>query len=57
MSNIYNKYDTAEKYKEVNQYNKDLLNEFILNLKAEGKKDGTIRMYKANIKIMFVYIL
>lgn len=57
MSNVYNKYNTAEKYKEVNQYNKDLLDEFILNLKAEGKKDGTIRMYKANIKIMFIYIL
>lgn len=57
MSNIYNKYDTSEKYKEVNEYNKNLLEEFILNLKAEGKKEGTIRMYKANIKVMFVYIL
>lgn len=57
MSNVYNKYNTAEKYKYVNQYNKDLLKEFILNLKSEGKKDGTIRMYEANIKIMFIYIL
>ena len=57
MSNIYNQYNTAEKYKDVNLYNKNLLDEFLLNLRAEGKKEGTIRMYKANIKIMFIYIL
>lgn len=57
LANVYNKYKTAEKYEKVNPYNKMMLDDFLLSLKAEGRKDGTINMYKANIKVLFIYIL
>lgn len=55
--NVYNRFDTSEKWHLVNQYNKDLLEDFILELKSEGKSQGTIKIYEHNIKVMFIYIL
>ena len=55
--NVYNRFDTTEKWDQVNKYNKELLEDFKLELRAEGKSDKTIKIYEHNIKVLFVYIL
>ena len=55
--NVYNRFDTSEKWHLVNQYNKDLLEDFKLELESEGKSPKTIKIYDHNVKVLFVYIL
>lgn len=54
---VYNVFFTQEKWGKVNKYNKDLLEDFILELKASGKSLGTIAQYRNDIRIIFIYIL
>lgn len=54
---IYNRIYTEEKWEQVNKYNKNLLEDFILEMKSNKKKDGTIKIYKSNIRVVFIYIL
>lgn len=55
--NIYNKIYTPEKWEAVNKYNKDLMSDYLTELRAQKKKDGTIKQYKNDLRIMFIYIL
>ena len=57
MSKVYNKFFEPKKWEEVNKYNKNLLEDFILEMKANKKKEGTIKIYKSNIRVVFIYIL
>ena len=57
VKNVYNKFDTNEKFKLVCEYNKNLLKDWELQLKSEGKTDTTIKVYLHNVKVLFVYIL
>lgn len=57
MGNIYNRIYTDKKWAEVNKYNKDLMEDFIIELRAQKKKEGTIKQYKNDLRIMFIYIL
>ena len=54
---VYNNFNTNEKYELVCDYNKNLLKDFELQLKSEGKSEKTIKVYRHNIKVLFIYIL
>lgn len=54
---IYNRIFTNEKWEKVNKYNKDLMNDFLLELKSQKKKDGTLKQYKNDLRILFIYVL
>lgn len=54
--NIYNRVYTPEKWEQVNKYNKDLMEDFLTELKAQKKKEGTIKQYKNDLRIILIYI-
>lgn len=54
--NLYNKFDNLEKWNKVPSYNKELINDFLLELKSIGRSEGTIRIYRSNLKIICMYI-
>ena len=54
---VYNRIFTQEKWDMVNKYNKNLMNDFLLELKSQKKKEGTIKQYKNDLRILFIYIL
>ena len=55
--NIYNRVYTKEKWDQVNKYNKDLMEDFLLELKSQKKKDSTISQYRNDLRILFIFIL
>lgn len=57
MKNVYNRIYTKEKWEQVNNYNKELMEDFLIELKSQKKKKGTIDQYKNDLRIMFIYIL
>lgn len=54
---VYNRIYTKEKWENVNKYNKSLMNDFLLELKSQKKKESTIKQYKNDLRILFIYIL
>lgn len=54
---VYNKFFTEEKWNKVNKYNKTLIDDYMLELKAQGKSEGTIRIYYSNLRQICIYIL
>lgn len=54
--NIYNRVYTPEKWEQVNKYNKDLMEDFLTELKAQKKKEGTIKQYRNDLRIILIYI-
>lgn len=54
---VYNRIYTKEKWEKVNRYNKNLLEDFLLELTAKKKSKGTIKQYRNDLRIMFIYIL
>lgn len=52
----YNKLFKPETWNEVNQENKDLLEDYILELKSNGKSEKTIYQYVADIKGFYSWI-
>ena len=54
---VYNRIFTQEKWDMVNKYNKNLMNDFLLELKSQKKKESTIKQYKNDLRILFIYIL
>ena len=54
---VYNRFYTTEKFKDVCDYNKNLLKDWELQLRSEGKSSATIKIYLHNVKVLFVYIL
>lgn len=57
MSKVYNRIFTEKKWQEVNKYNKNLMEDFLLELKSQKKKKGTIDQYRNDLRILFIYIL
>lgn len=53
----YNKVFTKEKWNEVNKFNKDLLDDYMLQIKAEGKSEKTRKQYYNDGRILLIYIL
>jgi integrase/recombinase XerD len=54
--NVYNKIFNKEIYEKVNKDNKDLLEDFLMELKQNKKSDGTIYQYRCDINSLFIYI-
>lgn len=53
----YNKVFTQEKWDKVNKYNKQLLDDYILSIKADGKSEKTIKQYYNDARIILIYIM
>jgi integrase len=56
MGNVYNNFFDKEIWKEVNNENKELLKDFILELKQNKKSSGTIYQYEKDIMGLYIYI-
>ena len=54
---VYNRIYTHKKWEEVNKYNKNLLEDYLLQCRAEGKSEGSIKQYKNDARIILIYIL
>lgn len=54
---IYNRIYTKQKWEQVNKYNKRLMEDYLLELKAQKKSQGTIDQYRNDLRIMFIYVL
>ncbi len=57
MGQVYNKIFTPEKWEKVNQKNKDIIADYILELKARKKACGTVKQYEYDLKQFAIYIL
>lgn len=53
----YNKIYDEEKWAKVNQENKDIMEDYLMELKAQKKKDTTIYQYKNDLRIVCIYVL
>ena len=45
MAKVYNKIYTKEKWDKVNTFNKNLLSDYCLQIKAEGKRESSQKQY------------
>lgn len=54
---IYNRIFTKDKWEKVNKYNKNLMEDFLLELKSQKKKESTLKQYRNDLRILFIYIL
>lgn len=54
---VYNRIFTEEKWERVNKYNKNLLNDYMMQIKSEGKSKGTMNQYFNDARIILIYIL
>lgn len=54
---VYNKIYTPELWEQVNQDNKDLLDDFLTELRSKKKKKSTIDQYFNDGRIILIYIL
>lgn len=52
----YNRFYSKKKWDEVNKYNKELLDDFMLEMKSQKKSKGTIDQYFNDLRIVFIYI-
>ena len=54
---VYNRIFTREKWEKVNRFNKELLNDYINECKAQGKTEGSIKQYFNDGRIILIYIM
>lgn len=54
---VYNRIYTNKKWEQVNKYNKDLMEDFLLELTSQKKSEKTIAQYRNDLRILFIYIL
>lgn len=54
---MYNQIYTDEDWGKVNQYNKDIMEDYLLEYTARKKKATTIKQYRNDIRIILIYIL
>ena len=57
MAKVYNRVFTKEKWEKVNEFNKRLLDDYILTIKADGKTKKTVDQYFNDARIIFIYIM
>lgn len=53
---VYNRFFNEEKWNKVPQFNKTLIDDFLLELKSQGKSPGTISQYYNDLRIICIYI-
>lgn len=56
-SRTYNRIFNEEDWSKVNKINKEIIDDFLLELKSTKKSDGTIAQYKNDLRIIMIYIL
>ena len=54
---IYNRIYTKSKWENVNIYNKNLINDYILQIKAEGKTPDSVKQYFNDARILAIFIM
>lgn len=54
---VYNKIYTLDKWNDVNTNNKNYMFDFIEELHANKKSEGTIKQYKNDLRIFLIYLL
>jgi integrase/recombinase XerD len=54
--NIYNNFFNEEEWKNVLEDNKTLLDDYLMELKQNKKSDGTIKQYKNDLRIAFLFV-
>ncbi len=57
MAKVYNRIYSKEKWDKVNEFNKNLLDDYILQIRAEGKTEGSIKQYYNDARIILIYIM
>jgi len=53
----YHNYNALESWESVNDHNKKIVEEYLINLGAEGRSSKTIEKYTHNLKLFFQWIL
>lgn len=53
---VYNKFYDETKWNAVPKFNKELIDDFLLELKSQGKSEGTIKQYFNDLRIICIYI-
>lgn len=53
---VYNRLVDKDIYEKVNRENKDMMEDFLLELKAQKRSEGTCKQYKNDLKIFFCWI-
>lgn len=53
---VYNRFYDETKWNSVPKFNKTLIDDFLLELKAQGKSKGTISQYFNDLRIICIYI-
>ena len=54
---MYNKIFDEEKWKQVNQENKTIMEDFIIEYKARKMKESTLKQYKNDCRIILLFVL
>lgn len=54
---VYNRIFNPKEWEEVCKYNKNLLEDWLLELRSKKVKESTIKQYKNDVRILFIYIL
>ena len=54
---VYNRVYTQEKWEQVNKYNKNLLSDYVQQIKSEGKSEGSIKQYFNDARIILIYVM
>lgn len=54
---VYNRIFNPKEWEQVCAYNKNLLDDWLLELKSKKTKESTIKQYKNDTRILFIYIL
>ena len=54
---VYNRIYTEEKWDQVNPENKDIMEDFLTELRQQKKSKGTIKAYRQDLRIVFIKIL
>lgn len=56
LGGIYNKIKTKERWDNVNRHNKEVIADYILELKSRGRSKGTITQYRADLEMFACYV-
>ena len=57
MAQVYNRIFDPEKYKKVNKESKNMIEDYIMELRSQKKSNGTISQYNNDLRIFAIYCL
>lgn len=57
MSQIYNRIYTPELYEQVSKENKDIIEDFIREMKSRKKSEGTLKQYKNDLRCFAIWLV